>query len=165
MPAQGVQVVSDELAGFIESGVSVLVGTRDAGLLPSAMRGMGVRVEEGGAEVTVFLPEATSARAIANLRDNGHVAVCFSRPQDHRSIQVKGRAVAIRAAGASDRPVVERYRGALAESLAFVGVPVPTTLRLAHWPCHAVRVRVEGVFQQTPGPDAGAPLGAGGRAA
>lgn len=157
-------MVSAELAEFIQSGVSVLAGTRDARLMPDAMRGMGVRVEEGGAELTVFLPAATSARAIANLRANGCIAVCFSRPSDHRSIQLKGQAVAIREADASERAAVERYRGELAQALAFVGVPISTTLRMAHWPCHAIRMRIDAVYQQTPGPGAGAPLGAGERA-
>ena len=154
----GVPVLSRELAIFVDSGVAIQVGTRDARLVPDAVRGVGVRVEEGGAELTVFLPEATAGRATANLRDNGRIAVCFSRPTDHRTIQVKGRAVAVGEAAASDRPVVERYRPALAQSLAFIGVPFPTAMRMAHWPCHAVRVRIEGVYQQTPGPGAGAPL-------
>ena len=53
-------------------------------------------------------------------------------------------------------------RAALAQEYAFVGIPPSVTFRIAWWPCHAVRFRVEAVFQQTPGPGAGAPLGADG---
>ncbi|WP_242356963.1 MULTISPECIES: pyridoxamine 5'-phosphate oxidase family protein [Anaeromyxobacter] len=151
-------MIPAQLAGFLESGVSVLVATRDARLSPDALRAMGVRVERGGAELTVFLPAATSREALANLRDNGRIAVCFSRAADHRSVQVKGRAVEVGEAGADERERVERYLDALADAWGVIGIPARATLRLAHWPCHAVRVRVEGVFVQTPGPDAGAPL-------
>jgi hypothetical protein len=45
-------VISADLATFLESGVSVQVGTRDARLLPEATRAMGARVEKGGTGLT-----------------------------------------------------------------------------------------------------------------
>ncbi len=152
-------MIPAELVSFLESGLSMLVATRDARLSPDATRAVGARVEKGGAELTVFLPSATCAEALANLSDNGRIAVCFSRAADHRSVQVKGHALEVREAAAHERGRVEGYLGALAEAWGFVGLPASATLRLAHWPCHAVRFRVESLFVQTPGPDAGAPLG------
>lgn len=151
-------VISRELSDFVESGISVLVGTRDARLLPECVRVVGARVERGGAELTVFVPEATGAVTIANLRDNGRIAVCFTRPRDHRSIQLKGQLVSIRGANARERRLVDAYRAGLAEELGWVGLPQRVTLRMAHWPCHAVRLKVEQVFDQTPGPGAGDPM-------
>ena len=151
-------MIPADLAGFFESGVSILIGSRDPCLFPDCTRAIGARVEAGGTELTVLLPRSTSARAVANLRDNGRIAVAFSRPSDHRSIQVKGRVVALREAEEADRAVVDGYRGALARELAFVGLPPRLTFRMAHWPCLAARLRVEGIFVQTPGPGAGGPL-------
>lgn len=150
--------LSVELVELVESGVSIQVGTRDAGRFPEAVRAIGARVERGAAEVTVFVPDATGALTLENCRDNGRVAVCFSRIQDHHTIQLKGRVVEVGPACEEDRGVVERYRGALAASLAFLGMPMRLTYRIAHWPCHAVRFRVESIFVQTPGPGAGDPL-------
>lgn len=152
-------MISDDLAAFLESGVSVLVGTRDDQLVPESSRAFGARVGAGGAELTVFLPEAFSARGLSNLRANGRIAVCFSRPSDNRAIQLKGRVLDIREAGEVDRPCVERYRRLWSETLGWVGIPPRILARVAHWPCQAVRFRVEAVFVQTPGPGAGAPLG------
>ncbi|MGC3996745.1 MAG: hypothetical protein QM767_04105 [Anaeromyxobacter sp.] len=151
-------MISPELAAFIESGVSILVGTRDARLFPECMRGMGARVEAGGAELTVFLPDAVSTRLLDDLRDNGRVAVTFSRTMDHKSVQVKGRVVALGPAAPEDRAEVDRFRCAWSQMVGEVGVPPRVTLRMAHWPCHAARLRVEGLFVQTPGPGAGQPL-------
>ncbi len=148
-------MISAELKELLEGGLSLLVGTRDARLVPDVVRCVGARVEKGGREVTVFLPEATSAAAFANLADNGRIAVCVSRPIDHRTIQFKGRAASVKPAAASDRALVDRYRADFASTLAFLGVPPRLVLRMNHWPCRAVRVRVESVFDQTPGPGAG----------
>ena len=146
------------LTEFFESGVSVLVGTRDARLLSENTRAMGLRVEPGGREITLFLPLATAERTLANLRDNGRVAVCTSRAEDHRSIQVKGQLLEIRAARDSERALVERYRKLIAASWGFLGMPTNLTFELACWPCHAVKLGIESIFEQTPGPGAGAPL-------
>lgn len=153
-------MIGPELATFLQSGISILFGTRDERLCTDCGRAMGARVEKGGAELTVFLPNATAGRSLANLRQHPQLAVCFCRVIDHHSIQLKGQAVAIRAATAKDRATIDRYRAALAESWAFIGVPAAFTRRMRHWPCHAVRMRVESIFIQTPGPGAGGPLGA-----
>jgi len=148
-------VISAELTDFIEAGLSMLVGTRDARLVPDSLRPVGARVEKGGREITVFLPVATSRTSMANVADNGRITLCVSRPIDHRTVQLKGRVVASGLASEEDRAVVERHRAGFAQTLAFVGVPPRLTLRISHWPSHAVRFRVEAIFDQTPGPGAG----------
>lgn len=148
-------MISAELAGLLEGGLSLLCATRDARLVPDSVRLVGARVERGGKEVTVFLPEATSAASLANLADNGRIAICVARPCDHRSVQLKGRAVEVRPAAESERALVDRHRAAFAATFAEIGYPPRLTLRIRHWPCRAVRVRVESVFDQTPGPGAG----------
>jgi hypothetical protein len=152
-------VISPDLAAFLESGIAILVGTRDARLVPECTRGIGARVEAGGQELTIFLPDAIAGQSLSNLRDNGRIAVGFSRSSDHRSFQLKGRVVSLAPASERDRGDIERYRCAWASSLGEVGLPPRITLRMAHWPAHAARFAVEGIFVQTPGPGAGARLG------
>jgi hypothetical protein len=152
--------VSPEVASFLESGIAVLVGTRDARLVPESTRAVGARVEAGGTELTVFLADATAARTLANLKDNGRIAACFSRAIDHRSLQVKGQVASIRRGDGADRAAIGRYLAALATTWQEIGVPPAVVRRLAHWPAHAIRLRIEEVFVQTPGPGAGAPLAA-----
>jgi hypothetical protein len=149
-----------ELREFLESGVSILLGTRSDRLLPDCCRIVGARLEADGSALTVFLPAATAERSIANLRDNGWAAVCFARAMDHRSVQIKGRMLTIRDADEEDRERIVRYRSALAEAWGVIGIPPRITLRMAHWPCHALTIRVESVFDQTPGPGAGDAFGA-----
>lgn len=147
-----------ELAAFLNSGLSVIAATRDARLLPEAIRLMALEAVAGEEEMTAFLPDAVSRRMLENVRDNGRIAVVGSDPVDNRSVQVKGRAIDCRPATDLQRPVVDGYRARMARALAQVGVPQPVIFRAAFWPCHAVRFRVEGIFLQTPGPSAGNPF-------
>jgi hypothetical protein len=152
-------VISYELAAFVESGVTILVGTRDAACRPEGARGFGAVVAPGRTELTVFVAAANGERTIANARANGRVAVCFTRIVDHRSMQLKGGALEVRDARPDERALVERYRDRLVEIMGEVGVPPRIVLRLNRWPALALRMRIEEVFVQTPGPGAGAPLG------
>jgi hypothetical protein len=108
--------------------------------------------------VTILLPEALMEKSLANLRDNGQVAVTFSRTTTHQSIQVKGTCVAVRPGDLSDRESQERYRLAWSAELESVGMPRGHTQRVRYWPSVAVDVSIREVFVQTPGPEAGRPL-------
>jgi hypothetical protein len=122
------------------------------------MRAVGARVDAKGTELTVFLPDTANAQTLANLRANGRIAVTFSRASDHRSLQVKGSVVSAAPSTAADRDAIDLYRLSYAREVAAIGLPPRLTLRVAHWPAHSVRLRVEAVFAQTPGPGAGAAL-------
>jgi hypothetical protein len=157
-------LIPDELIPFCESGVSVQVGTRDGQLVADSLRAYGLRVEPGGKQVTVFLPDSTAGQALANLRDNGRIALCLARIADHRTIQLKGRSLDVRPASGDDLVVIRTYRARLAEALATIGLPTRLGFRLSHWPAHAVRFEVESLFDATPGPGAGERLRGGGAA-
>ena len=148
----------EDLAEFLEGGISILVGTRDAGLQPATLRAMGAAVDARGGRVTLYVPEATAERTIANLRDNGRIAVTFSRAVDHRSIQVKGTGAAIRRSGEQDRHIQERYLSRLVEGLSLVGFPAEAIRRASYWPSFAVEIDVTELYEQTPGPRAGTRL-------
>jgi hypothetical protein len=152
--------ISGELARFLQGGVSVLVGTRDGRCVPEALRGAGARVEAGGREMTVWFPAANGLRTVENLRATRRIAVCFSTFENHRSVQVKGEVIDVREGTPADRDLVEGYRARLAAEWGYLGVAPRLVLRLDVWPCFTVQFRVEQVFSQTPGPGAGAPLGA-----
>ncbi len=150
--------IPSELVAFLESGISILVGSRDAHLRPEFARGIGARIHPGGGELTVWIPSTTAERTLANVRDNGRLAVCFAAI-DHRSFQFKGRTIEVRDAHPDERASLERYRAAIAQHWGQVGMPPRLTHRMIVWPAQALTLQIESVFQQTPGPGAGAALG------
>jgi hypothetical protein len=124
-----------------------------------AMLAMGIRASADRTTLTVYLPSVLAELTCRNLAHNGDIAVTLERPIDLKAVQIKGHSIGIRPSTEADRELQAIYRSALVEQLGAVGVPRSVTRRLTWWPSLAVDVRIRDVFFQTPGPDAGEPMG------
>lgn len=157
-------LIGDELKAFLESGVSVVVGTRDSELVPEITRAWGPRVSEDRRSLSFCVPLATSRKTLENLQDNGCMAVAFSRPTDYRAVQLKGRSIETGPPDPSDLAAMELHRDAFARVNQRIGVTsaaMETFWRreLETSPVLVrIRFRPEQAFNQTPGPEAGASL-------
>jgi hypothetical protein len=150
----------EEIVAFLEAGPSLLVGTVDGQGMPQVARAVGALVARDRQHFTLFLPECPAAPALANLAQVPHVAVTASEPISHRTVQIKGDVLALRAPDARERAWVETYPSRLADALAQIGLARAVTRQLHCWPARAVEIAVRAIFDQTPGPGAGRPLGA-----
>jgi hypothetical protein len=157
-------VIHNELKAFIESGVSVVAGTRDAALVPEITRAWGPQVSEDRQSVSLCVPLATSRKMLDNLESNGQIAVAFSLPSNYKTVQLKGRAIEIAEPSGADLAAVERHRNAFGSVNEPIGVPrrdIETFWRreLETSPAQVtVRLIAEQIFDQTPGPGAGSLL-------
>lgn len=150
----GIRLTRD-LVDFVESGVSVLVGTRDAQLRPEAARATGAKVAPGGEHVSVFLSESMTVRAREHLREVPLIAVAFSRPFDNLAVQLKGPVIEMRPSTEAEQKLQEHYLAAYSEVLYYVGLPRSLTRRFRLFPSVTVSFEITDVFEQTPGPQAG----------
>lgn len=150
--------ISDELAGFLESGLAIVVATRDGALQPDGAAACAARVHDGGARLTVWLHADAAAEMLRNLREHPGIALDFDLPTSHRACQVKGICLGSRAAREDERPEVERQLDAFAADLERLGIPRAAFAGWKTWPCTALEIRVTELFEQTPGPGAGEPL-------
>ena len=146
------------IVDLLQTGVSVNVGTRDADLMPECTRGWGIWVEVDRTAVTLLLTESASAQTLANLRNNGLIALTCSRPTDHVTCQLKGTVTQIRPATQQDYKRQQAWRRAFLDELIAVGVPAEQTDAIIMQPAIAIEMQVTGVFAQTPGPGAGEPV-------
>jgi len=153
--AGGAVTLPAELVELVESGVSIMVGTRDSRLRPEAVRAVGCSVGDDRRTLSIALNEATSRRTIANLEAGSSMAVTFNRPSDHRSMQMKGPCVGLRKGTAADEENVRRYLAAFTEALYLVGVSRAASRRVRGVPCVVAQIEVRELFEQTPGPVAG----------
>ena len=151
-------LLTEQLVELIESGVSIIVGTRDAQMRPDCGRGLGARVSSDRRHITLLLNGSLCTRMCANIEDNGLIAVAFSRIHDHHSIQLKGRVTDMRSGSPREVKAQGRYLIAFAEQLANAGFPRSVVRNVQYAPCFAVDVEVAQVFDQTPGPGAGNPM-------
>ncbi len=139
----------------VEPGLSVLVGTVDVHGTPSCCRGVALASTDDLTTVTVYVPVATSHETIQNIATTKALAVSASHPISHRTIQLKGIPMEVRLARDDEAPLVRARLDAFAGVLESIGVPRRLSQTVAHWPAFALTMRVEQIFDQTPGPHAG----------
>jgi hypothetical protein len=151
----------EDIATFIQSGISMTLASRNDRFVPSIAKGVGCRVSPGRDQVTVLV-FANGAEAL--LRDVAHcskLAAVFSRPSTNRTLQIKGSDVATAPAGPADVALTRRYLALFAEELRPLGWSADYVHDVFwHDPVHLVALHFapEGAFQQTPGPGAGTAL-------
>lgn len=146
---------SDELAAFLESGLSIVVGVRDLSLRPDGAAALAARVHDDRAHLTLFLYEENAERIRSILDECPQIAVTLDLPTTHRACQVKGVVVEMRAATESDRPEVLRQLDCFNRDLEELGYPRAMFAQWKVWPCTAIVVRAHELFEQTPGPGTG----------
>jgi pyridoxamine 5'-phosphate oxidase-like protein len=160
---EGTARIDDELKAFLESGPSVIVGTRDLGLAPEITRAWGPRVSEDRRSVSVCVPLPTSAKTLDNLADNGRIALACALPTTVKSVQLKGTCIETSEPDAADLAAVEEHREVFAARNERIGVPrhMVETLWRRELETSPVLVKIrfvpEQAFDQTPGPDTGSP--------
>jgi hypothetical protein len=159
-------LVPPHLLAMMARGVSVIVGSRDLALRPSVMRAVGSHVASDGSSITVFISRRQARQLVQDVAATGHVAVVFSEPASHRTVQVKATRAVLRNADAADEPVLATYLASMEHEIQRVGYGPPMTrAMLAHRleDVVAISFEPEQAFDQTPGPKAGALLSGSGR--
>ena len=147
-------------AAFMQSGVSMSLGARDAGLRPSLTRGIGCRVLAGG-ELRIFVDGTVSQALLRDIGANGQLAAVFSDIVSHRTLQVKAVDARVQPLDADDHLAVEAYEqrfgGAIVDQGYAESIP-RAILATAHAARVAIACHPREGFEQTPGPQAGQPL-------
>lgn len=154
-------LLSPEHIAMVARGVSVIVASRDAALRPSIMRGVGSAISADGTQVTVFLRRSQSRQLMQDIEAGGGLAVVFSEPPTHRTLQLKARQASLRPASPTDQPQLARYLASMQCELAQVGYGPEFAAAMLSAPLEdvvAVQFTPESAFDQTPGPRAGIPL-------
>jgi hypothetical protein len=151
-------MLSPESVAFIEGGQCIYIGTRNDELESTGVIVIAALVDPDRTHVTAFLPKTGSEEVLANLEANGQAALCFARPVDDHSCQVKGVFVSARPATKKERAIVEAQWEQSLRQLEQISIPRVLWAGYSAWPCVAVCVRATALFDQTPGPGAGAPV-------
>lgn len=151
-------MIDSTLAGFLEEGLGIHVGTRNERLEPNGARAVAVKVDPDGAHLSVYLAEVAAARVLPDLQSNGQAAITFGRPVDDRACQVKGLFVSARAATDDERPFMLAQRNGYLANLELIGVARAGSAGWITWPAVVVRIKATHVFDSTPGAAAGAPI-------
>ena len=150
----------EEMVGFIQSGVSVIVGVVGSDGRARAGRALATRVLGSGA-IRLMYPTEGNAAITASALDGGPIAATFSAPISHRTIQLKAGSSWIEQLEPEDRVCVDHQMDAFAAELGVLGFS-PYFLK-AFCDNRSQSISVLGfvpqfAFEQTPGPGAGCAL-------
>lgn len=151
-------MVDTELAGFLQQGLGIHIGTRDARLRPHGARAIAATVDDDGVHLVVHIAEVAAPRILPNLEANGQVALAFARPVDERACQIKGIFVSARPTRDDERALLDAQWEGFLKQLEAIGIPREGMTGWTNWPAVAIRLKVTAIFDQTPGPQAGAAI-------
>lgn len=153
MQADTIQI-APEHAAFMQGGVSINAAASGPDLAPSIARAIGCRVAPDFASVRVLVSQVQAAELIAHLREGSGLAVVFSQPSTHLTLQFKSARASVDVATEADIAAVARYRNAFVDELRPLGYP-PALIRsfMACPDCDlaALVFAPNVVFNQTPG--------------
>ena len=150
-------MLTPELVTFLESGCGLIVGTASSTGEPRANRGWGLEVLDAG-RVRVLLRSDDSVLT-DDLTANPLLAVTGADVHTLRSVQLKGRAGTVEPASSADHERSARYRRDFFAAIQAIDGFTTTQLdRLVPDGLVACEMVVTEVYDQTPGPGAGASI-------
>jgi hypothetical protein len=150
-------VLTEELAEFCQSGVSVVIATSTADGMPIAGRAKACRITPDG-RMRIYLPESLNTPLLAAFGRGAPIAVTFSAPRNHRSIQVKAANARPVALAEGDLEEVARQVQLFEDDLVFVNYAPRFSAHYTHYRPEeivAIEFSPKDAFVQTPGPGAG----------
>lgn len=154
--------LSADWIAMMDKGVSAIVSACSLDMRPSIMRAVGTAIAAGGGSVTLYVARPQSRQLLQDIASTGRLAVVFSEPATHRTLQLKATEARIRCADATDEPALARYLASMETEIEQVGyAPAFTRAMLASRLEEVVAISFEPsqAFDQTPGPKAGSALG------
>ncbi|BAU49336.1 hypothetical protein SVA_2788 [Sulfurifustis variabilis] len=154
----GVPLLDEARAAFLTRRVAINVASCSAELVPSVSRAVGCRVSPDRRRVTVFLSVPRSTALLDDLRAGRGIAVVFSLPSTHETIQLKGARAAIVPLEDGDRECMKAYAASFIDELRHLGYrdPFATAIMSAVGEdATGVEFEPTAAFLQTPGPTAG----------
>jgi hypothetical protein len=124
--------------------------------LPVLGRAVGLRTCPDGVSIEVLLSRAQWTDLAAGLQPGALGALTLCRPHDYKSYQIKGRVESLSPADGADHDLAEAYVDRLCATFDGLGIRPP---QIAPWlavkDLVRVRMRLQDIFHQTPGPGAG----------
>lgn len=146
---------TDEDAAFLHGPLSIMVASRDRGRVPSLTRAFAIQCAPDREHVSLWLPEALSTRVLQELEPGSPIAVVANRTATHFTLQLKGRVTRVRPMLAEEGPYLQASFRAFVNELISVGHSSSLGAVGLTGTFVVVELRVEHLYEQTPGPGAG----------
>ena len=152
-------MIPNNLIDFLNKTVFMTAGSSDADLQPAVTRTWGAKIDIVATSMTIFGPENVSEKLLKNLSDNGKIAVTISEAITHKTYQFKGTFTESRTSNKEESKFQDKYVEKIFDFFKNIYKLPETTLNnlgeVKYKPSYAVTFKIEEIFNQTPGPEAG----------
>jgi hypothetical protein len=148
-------------AAFIEGGVSIVASSSTRENIPVMARAVACRVSPDLRSISILFTKQSARSLLDGIQSGKQIAVVFSRPSTHRTIQLKGKDAVAGPAQKRDIKLAERHRDHFVADVCPLGYAEPLVRALLWFDpddLSAVTFTPTEAFLQTPGPRAGEPL-------
>ncbi len=155
-------MIDEALTAFLERGCAMIVGTVSADGAPHAQRAWGCRVL--GPTVVRLLIDERDQEIRSHLDAGGRIAVTAADVRTLQAVQIKGQVTEVACPTADDLERCDHHNDELLDDIEQTDFfPRQVTGRMVPPGYVVAVVTVDEVFDQTPGPGAGAPVATGQR--
>ena len=152
LPNNTYRSLSEEQAAFICSGLSITASSRDGRFIPSISRVLACAVK------------SQALQLLLDIKASAEIAVVFSQPSSHRTLQIKGKNTHQSDIQDGDIVLIDQCIRGFADNLASIGYPREFAHAFHHYSpddVAAISFTPVALFEQSPGPDAGKALAFG----
>lgn len=149
-------LLAPEIIDFLAQPVVIILATRGPGFTPEIGRGVGVFAVDGQPMIDVAISRWQWPATVANICDNGWLAMTVSAPETYRTYQFKGRADLRPCDTACARAAEDYVDRALSMFATFQMPPAFAGNWLTLRDLAIARLSIDEIYVQTPGPQAGA---------
>lgn len=153
-----ITLLDENTAAFVQQYVSINLATTNSASKPMVARAYGCRVSAERDSITVYIDPTQNQELLDNIESNHKIAVVFSRPSTHQTIQLKGLDARIVPLTADDIIIHKVYKQSMLTELQSIGFPLSfadALIQCVDEKHMGIRFTPEIGFTQTPGPDAG----------
>lgn len=149
-----------ELTALFDGSISITLGSSDARRRPHFLRAMAVRLGGEPDLLEVVVTQSAAQQLLADVKENPKLACAVVNVDNYESRQFVGVFEGASVSLEADLLRAESTREKAADSFRrfFGHSAADGFLRYATRPALSIRIRVEAVFNQTPGAQAGARL-------
>lgn len=159
-PALPGSILTAAMAEFCQSGISIVLASCDGGPSPVIGRGVACRVMAGG-PMRIVLRNSSNGALLKALGRGARLAVTFTQPTTHFSLQLKSPSARIVPADALDVPAAHGQTAKFRQEIMAVGYSECFAAAYCGFEPHdllTITCTPEQAFLQTPGPSAGSAL-------
>ena len=130
-------------------------GSRDESMMPMTRPCWGVDLKAEQDIIIVYVVEAQFEPMLKNCQDNGRITINLTDANSHTSYQLKGQFLKVRAMTEAEALLQQQYRVKLVGFIKEIGYTQEQAERFTYHADLAIEIKLEKIFDQTPGPGAG----------